>query len=320
MPITDIQVDKIRGVIYGQAIGDALGLATEFMSKTEVLKAYPEGVKSYADIQEDEHTNRWEKGDWTDDTDQMLCILDAILEYKELSLTGVCQNFMSWFHGEPLGIGNTVYSVLNDPQFLIDPQGVSKKVWEESERQSAANGGVMRTSILGVWDFTDKEKVIQNAKDICTVTHYDPRCVASCVAISLAISLLLMGSEKPPSIVAACISQASQFATGIVDQLENIPKQIEELMLDEYDSIGYTFKATQAGFWALAYAESFLHGIQSVIMEGGDADTNAAVAGAVLGAKFGYNGIPAPLIEGLVHRKDLDDKIQALLALMLERA
>lgn len=319
MELTENQVDKIKGVVFGQAIGDALGLATEFMSKSEVKKAYPNGVKSYSDIQQDEHTSRWEKGDWTDDTDQMLCILDAILKDQMLTRERVCENFMDWFHNEPMGIGNTVFSVLSDPHFKSDPIAVSKRVWEESERRSAANGGVMRTSILGIWRFPDKDQVIQNAVDICRITHYDPRCVASCIAVSLAIrAFLIQRGNNISSIISDCIESTKPWDIGIESQLKGIPRQISGLNLDEYDSIGYTFKATQAGFWAIKYGNSFFHGLQSVILEGGDADTNAAVAGAMLGAKFGFANIPSYLVENLLHREELEHKIQSLVNTILE--
>lgn len=49
----------------------------------------------------------------------------------------------------------------------------------------------MRTSILGTWEFDNLDKVIENTKNACKVTHADPRCVASCVAVTIAIALML---------------------------------------------------------------------------------------------------------------------------------
>ena len=49
----------------------------------------------------------------------------------------------------------------------------------------------MRTSILGTMEFGDLKKVIANTKRACMVTHADPRCVASCVAVTIAIALML---------------------------------------------------------------------------------------------------------------------------------
>lgn len=73
--------DFIKGTIYGNAIGDALGLATEFMTESEVLKHYGE-IKTldYSMIINDYHRNTWIKGDWTDDTDQMLLVLQTLVE------------------------------------------------------------------------------------------------------------------------------------------------------------------------------------------------------------------------------------------------
>jgi ADP-ribosylglycohydrolase len=77
-------INKIKGTIYGQVIGDALGLGAEFMSKEEVKANYPDGLTDYNQIVQDYHRSKWEKGAWTDDTDQFLCIMDSFLENGKL--------------------------------------------------------------------------------------------------------------------------------------------------------------------------------------------------------------------------------------------
>ena len=67
-------VNRIKGTIYGQAIGNALGLGTEFMDSAEMAQKYPKGLKHYNKIYQDRHRSRWDISDWTDDTDMMLCI------------------------------------------------------------------------------------------------------------------------------------------------------------------------------------------------------------------------------------------------------
>lgn len=308
--------NKIKGTLYGQAIGDALGLSTEFMSKAEVQAAYPHGINDYQDAQINPHTERWERGEWTDDTDQMLCILDAILKDKSLTIAGVSQKFMDWYNDMPMGIGNTVYNVLSNENFLQQPHQVAKQVWEDTDRNGAANGGVMRTSILGIWQYDNFEQVAENAKQVCQITHYDPRCVASCVAVSIAISAMLQGYSSIETIIEKSISFAKKYEPSVESILQDLPQDIGDLKLDEFPSIGYTYKALAAGFWVLKYSHSFEEGLKAIIHEGGDADTNASVGGALLGAKFGYDAIPEHWKTGLYQRQELDNRIDALLKLM----
>ena len=75
-------IDRFRGCLYGQAIGDALGLGTEFMTDEDIAWKYPHGLQHYKQIYQDRHRKRWKIGDWTDDTDMMLCIADAVIEDK----------------------------------------------------------------------------------------------------------------------------------------------------------------------------------------------------------------------------------------------
>ncbi len=66
--------DKIRGIIFGQAIGDALGFGTEWISKQQVTQEYPNGLQDYNQItryQKSKGMEGWFPGDWTDDTDQI---------------------------------------------------------------------------------------------------------------------------------------------------------------------------------------------------------------------------------------------------------
>lgn len=77
----------------------------------------------------------------------------------------------------------------------------------------------MRTSILGTIHFQDLNKVIENTKNACKITHADPRCVASCVAVTTAIALMLQGKYKMKNgdydvdaiIKAACIEALQEL-------------------------------------------------------------------------------------------------------------
>lgn len=53
--------ERFLGTIFGQAVGDALGLSTEFMSKQEVDRFYPNGIEDYSQIVQDDHRRRWQR-------------------------------------------------------------------------------------------------------------------------------------------------------------------------------------------------------------------------------------------------------------------
>lgn len=300
----DPLLDKIRGTIYGQAIGDALGLGTEFMDDYDMAWKYPNGLTHYSEIYQDRHRRRWEIGDWTDDTDMMLCIANAIIKDNGVNLTTIAQNFKDWANGVPMGIGANTYKVLMIGDFVEKPLDVSKKIWEMSRYQSAANGGLMRTSIVGLLP----TNVEQSAVDICKLTHYDPRCVGSCVIVSELIHAHVYGEPIPTYDQMIAIGRRYDERINEYIQLSQCV-DIATLGLQEEGSIGYTLKTLAAGLWTYWHAETFQDGLLAVVRAGGDADTNAAVACSILGAKFGFNAIPSEYVEGLIYREQLEDVI-----------
>jgi ADP-ribosylglycohydrolase len=89
-------------------------------------------------------------------------------------------------------------------------------------------------------------------------------------------------------------------------------KNLKDLKLDDSKAIGYTFKALGCGFYGLRKGTDFRQTIIELIMEGGDADSNGAVCGAMLGCKVGYSGLPQDLLQ-FVHRQWLDNKVDKFL-------
>ena len=294
--------DRIKATIYGQAIGDALGLGTEGMTDEDMAWKYPNGITHYSDIYQDHHRRRWKIGDWTDDTDMMLCIGNAVVEDKGVNFTSIAQKFKEWQMGTPMGIGRTTYKVLSFGDYVEKPFEASKIIWESSHREGAANGGLMRTSVVG----TFPKAVEECAANICRLTHYDPRCVGSCVIVSLLIHSLIykgfgLSYQEIANIAARYDERIEEYIHLAFSSVE-----IEDLDLQEEGAVGYTLKCLSAALWAYWHAKSFEEGLLTVVRAGGDADTNAAVACAVLGAKYGYGVIPEEYKEGLIYRDQLD--------------
>jgi len=323
--------DRIRGALYGQAIGDALGIPGEFKSsKALALKYGEEGPHGY------EHVSRqggasWKAGEWSDDTEQALCIIDAwLIDKGELRGPTLAEQFCKWAETNGRGMGNHTWNVLSSgAPYLIDPVAVSKAVWEDSGRNAAANGAVMRTSAVGILIPDNLDYTEEIATLAAQTTHYDPRCVASSVAVSVTIAKLVTGASVEGAVLAGIVKaenyhpEVRTYAGMSLSDLE-LDEGMDNPNLKGWPPIGYTYKCLGAGFWALQEAKRlfdhrmrkgpsmFRKVLNRVIMAGGDTDTNGAVAGAMLGAYLGLPNMPKDLIEGLHDRATLDAKLAAL--------
>eukprot|EP00005_Dracoamoeba_jomungandri_P002221 CAMPEP_0174257578 /NCGR_PEP_ID=MMETSP0439-20130205/6701_1 /TAXON_ID=0 /ORGANISM="Stereomyxa ramosa, Strain Chinc5" /LENGTH=404 /DNA_ID=CAMNT_0015340731 /DNA_START=1201 /DNA_END=2415 /DNA_ORIENTATION=+ len=328
--------NKIYGCIFGQAIGDAIGLASEFQVKKKAQYCYGLSTISYHEMDRDTHQLRWEPGDFTDDTDQMILILDNLLrhdgvphvkEYAESLWRWALQGFPEMGDRGGMGIGNTVKSVLEHPHFLQQPHQVAEEIWLRSGKRAAANGAVMRTSVVGLVNYEDLDRVIDNTIQYAKVTHRDGRCIASCIAVTVAIALLLQreGMDIEESEIEEIVEIAlekgkeaierEEYLTELQDHI--LAENIFELKLGEGSSIGYTFKCCGSGFVSFRKESSFEVAIMKILREGGDADTNGAVAGALMGAKLGFTGLPFDWVDNLLEKDWLSAYAEKLCVMAL---
>lgn len=300
---------KMLGCLYGQAIGDALGFASEAMTKAQVQISYPQGISKYSDVIQDERRNGWPIGFWTDDTEMMLSVMDYFLDCpdKAIDARKLAAHFLAFYDKWGFTCGILTRKVLNfaPPIYAVKPIELSKMVWELKGKNNAPNGGLMRTSIVGLWPHNVKE----NAEIVCKMTHFDSRCVCSCVIATLIIHEMVW-KNKLMSIEEIC-QVANEYDSECINWInaayEN--KEIENLELDDEPTMAYTYRTLSAALWAYFHAPDFESGLLKIVNEGGDADTNGAIACAILGAKFGYSSIPPYYVENLYNRDIYHQKI-----------
>ena len=79
----------------------------------------------------------------------------------------------------------------------------------------------------------------------------------------------------------------------------------------------YVMKACASAVYAVASAVDFKRSIAEVVMEGGMANVNGAVAGALLGCKLGYSALPQDWVQRLTHHQFLEAKVEKLCACLV---
>ena len=151
--------------------------------------------------------------------------------------------------------------------------------------RDAANGGLLRTSILG----TSPEVQDKEIEDVCRITHPDKRCLGSCVILVKLIQKLIFHNYQMQ--YQELINIAKSYDERIEEYIHISLRDISEIKVDG-EGKEYTLITLSIALWTLWHCNSFEEGLLTVVNLGGDVDTNAAVACSLLGAKYGYSSIP----------------------------
>lgn len=340
--------EKINGLIYGQALGDAIGLTTEFMNQNDIANIYSNDFTNYnfEMINNDYHRSNWKKGDWTDDTDQFLLILQMISE-KNIEIKNFSSKLIKWIsNGIPecddnksYGLGNTLSIWWGDTYSLVNPLLAGLRCWIYNPYfplKNSSNGSLMRTSILGV---LSKQKIMfEKTIEMSAITHPDPKCILSCLFVTNIVHHIIYNNlsnfdisvyqmiidEIKPEFLNYCDKlnyqiknwklENDEFREIIELNLQNFQELNHVLILDEFknyiqvknyddiklnENIGYCFKPIACLCLILSKIKTFtyLELIIELMSKGGDADTNCAIVGGVLGCYYGYNKLPTKLIQ-----------------------
>ena len=273
--------DRFFGTLLGLAAGESLGAAHEGKTAAEV------GTQ-----REIVAGGPWAAGEPTDDVDLTLALLRSLVARRRVELNDLGAGYLRWFNGKPKDIGNLTRAALQNLRAGDEPTQSGAIAWEDAGRDAAGNGSVMCCAPVGLLHVRSLEGLADDAAAVSRITHYDPRCVGGCVAVATAVALLVRGGQDAEEAISRAASAGGAISDDVRAVIERgVSKRPEQLNVDGHDR-GFVLHTLELAFSALASAASIEEGLVAVISRGGDTDTNGAVAGALLGARFGKSQLP----------------------------
>jgi len=165
---------------------------------------------------------------------------------------------------------------------------------------------------LGVAYALRPDRLLEHAPALSGITHHDGRCRTACLAVSLAVAALVRG-EPAEGAVRSAVDVVVELEGG--EELEYLVEEAGRARPVDGPDQGFCLFTAGVALRGAIESDDVEVGLRSVVALGGDTDTNAAVAGALLGARDGQGGLPVSWLERLVGRAEIEREAQALAAL-----
>ena len=283
--------DRIAGAFVGLAIGDALGAPVEFADRGtfELVASYRSGGRFNLPA-----------GAWTDDTAMALCLAQSLIEQKTLDNEDLLNRFCDWAEngtntstGIAVGIGQNTLRVLGDFRrngyLEALPFGAKKD----------GNGSLMRLAPVSCFAKDNVEVALALAGRQSKATHASRHAEQCCQILAELLCHLFNG--KPLLWAVEQVNNRPRNNEISMMMLRNIVEESE----DDIQSGGYVIDTLHAALWSNLTTDSFENAVLRACNLGDDADTTAAVAGQIAGAKCGYSNIPRDLKDGLKDERKL---------------
>ncbi len=264
---------RAQGCLLGQVAGDSLGALVEFQSAAEVGQRYPDGPRQLED------GGQWGilAGQPTDDSEMALALGRQILADGRYDAAAVLESYRAWLRSEPFDVGGTVRAALVD----------------RANPASQANGSLMRASPLAMFVHAESvEEAVETAREDSRLTHPHPVCGDAVAAFVVAVRHALREGDGPEAAWRAARAWAKS-ANAAFTVVETLEKAVQAPPVCDGEHQGFVLVALQNAFYELLHAPSLEEGVVRTVRRGGDSDTNAAVAGALLGAVHGRESVPA---------------------------
>ena len=304
--------DIYKDILFGVAIGDAIGVPVEFESRQTIRKNPVTDMIGYG-------TYNLPPGTFSDDSSLTFCLAEALT--KDFDLNTIAQNFVSWYHDNYWTATGKVFDIGIATREAIDrlKKGVRPDLAGGFDELSNGNGSLMRILplLFFMWDKPIDERY-EITKQVSSITHRHIRSVISCFYYLEFARQLLEEKNK--------FEIYKKLKTEIIDHLNScsidpteiasfdrlLKKNINEIKEEQIFSNGYVLHTLEASIWCLLTTCNYKDAVLKAVNLGDDTDTTGAVTGGLAGLLYGYETIPEEWIHQIARKKDITELAERL--------
>lgn len=320
---------KLKAVMLGHAVADALGVPVEFCSREELNEKPVNEMMGWGSYPLPE-------GCWSDDTSMSLATLDS-LKKNAIDYDDIMDNFVLWVSndeytptGEMFDIGRTCFTAIRN---YCRTDGKPALECGLDDEYSNGNGSLMRIHPMAFYlhkkGYTYDE-AIEIIHKTSALTHAHKRSQIAC-GIYMSILWELLDCPSKASVVKGLQKARRYYRSNkeeefihyecmLCKRIARLDRHSEdvddhkEVERDEIKSSGYVVDTLEAAIWCLLTTNSYKECVLKAVNLGEDTDTVAAVAGGLAGARYGYNNIPEEWLDVLKRRDYLESMCEEALS------
>lgn len=286
----DQVLGRARGALFGQTAGDALGSQVEFQDAATIRQRYPKGLHVMGP------SSVWGTlaGQPTDDTELAFALAAALLDdpTRGYLADAAASAYADWFESPPFDIGNATHRALSAAsRARRSHASPAEAARTHADATTEANGALMRQSPLAVWGVHVPEALVVAAvEDDTRLTHPTAAAIEASKVFTAALRMAIREGLSPAHTYTYACDWHRRH--GTVEAIGELLERAAESAPAFQPHQGWVRIAFQNAFYQLLHAPSPEEGIVATVMGGGDTDTNAAIAGALLGGVYGLDAFP----------------------------
>jgi ADP-ribosylglycohydrolase len=294
-------LERAAGMLAGVAVGDALGMPSEFLTP-DLIREWYGGITHLIAANPSHPHHQLPPGAVTDDTDHTMLLAQILIDHETIDPLVFAQRLLEWGQSPRVQANRFVGpSTLKTLAALAEGKPLS-----EVPRGGTSVGAAMRVAPLAIV-FSDRQILAEQVVASCAVSHFTRNAISGAMAMAFALNAALKPGADIHAIGAAAKDGAvigrgygdwswappiEKRIDYVLDWIANLPE--DAVLLRLYELIGVDMYAEQLLPCAIALAGMADGDPQRAMLWaanlGGDSDTLASMSGALCG---GWRGLKA---------------------------
>ena len=307
-------MSKITDSIIGHAIGDAMGMPTEFCIREHLLS------NPVVDMIGSKKVGQ-PAGSWTDDTSMEIATIESIVSNNGFNYSDIMTRWCDWLNkgeytpnGVAFDVGRTCLRACRNFMNGIDPTKCGL-----SDENSNGNGSLMRVLPVAIYSYIydlSNDELLKLTNDVSSLTHGHNVSKLACYMYVKFIIRLLNGMSKEECYEYLKNDDYSMYDYNSISKYDRLIKgDIRKFKIDDIKSSGYVVDTWECVLWILLNSKSYKETIIAATNIGQDTDTIGAIVGSMSGIIYGLDKAPKQWLDTLIKKDyliDLANKLESL--------